>query len=332
MINNQIKNVLVTGGGGYVGSVLVPKLLKANYRVKVIDLFIYGKDVLAKNKKLLQIEGDIRDRQLLTRELKGADSVIHLAAISNDPTFDLNPHLGKSVNFEASKLLADLSLKSGIKRFIFISTSSVYGIKKEKNVSENLPLRPLTDYSKYKVLSEKYVHAKNRPGFTVLILRPATVCGYSPRMRFDLTVNLLTIQALVNKKISVFGGKQLRPNIHIEDITDLYVNSLEYPDEAIGGKIFNAGYENLPVGEVARLVKKVLNDPQIEIAVSPTDDMRSYHISSQKAARELGFSPKHTVEEAILDIKKAYEKGLFIKPLENGLYYNLKLMKKIKLK
>src|SRR3989338_5019311 len=160
MINNQIKNVLVTGGGGYVGSVLVPKLLKANYRVKVIDLFIYGKDVLAKNKKLLQIEGDIRDRHLLTRELKGADSVIHLAAISNDPTFDLNPHLGKSVNFEASKLLADLSLK--------------------------------------------YVHAKNRPGFTVLILRPATVCGYSPRMRFDLTVNLLTIQALVNKKISVF--------------------------------------------------------------------------------------------------------------------------------
>lgn len=332
MIHNSIQNVVVTGGGGYVGSVLVPKLLKANYRVKVIDLFIYGKNVLPKNKKLLQIEGDIRDRQLLTRELKGADSVIHLAAISNDPTFDLNPLLGKSVNFEASKLLADLSLKSAVKRFIFISTSSVYGIKKEKNVTENLPLKPLTDYSKYKVLSEKYVHSKNRPGFTVLILRPATVCGYSPRMRFDLTVNLLTIQALVNKKISVFGGKQLRPNIHIEDITDLYVKSLEYSDEAIGGKIFNAGYENLPVGEVAHLVKKVLNDPLIEIAVSPTDDLRSYHISSQNAARELGFFPKHTVEEAIGDIKKAYEKGLFIKPLENRLYYNLQLMKKIKLK
>ncbi|OGG18420.1 UDP-glucose 4-epimerase [Candidatus Gottesmanbacteria bacterium RIFCSPHIGHO2_02_FULL_39_14] len=331
-MHNSINSVLVTGGGGYVGVVLVPKLLQAGYRVKVIDWYIYGDKLFSKHKNLLEIKGDIRNKKLLIKELRGIDAVIHLAAISNDPTFDLNPNLAKSVNFEASKMLAELSLESNVKRFIFISTSSVYGIKKEKYVTENLPLKPLTDYSKYKALSEKYVLSKSKPGFTVLVLRPATVCGYSPRMRFDLTVNLLTIQALVRKKIAVFGGKQLRPNIHIEDITDLYVKSLKYPDEAIARKIFNAGYENLSVSAIARLVKNVLNDPAVAISVSPTADLRSYHISSQKIARELGFFPKHTVEEAIRDIKKAYENGLFIKPLENELYYNLKLMKKIKLK
>jgi len=330
-MNQSIKNVLVTGGAGYVGAVLVPKLLKESYKVKVLDLFIYGRNVLPKHKNLIEIVGDIRDRKLLQKELKGVDGLIHLAAISNDPSFDLDPRLGKSVNYKANKLLTDLAEKAGVKRFVFVSTSSVYGIKKEKNVTEDLPLEPLTDYSKYKALSEKYVLKKNSGDFTVLAIRPATVCGFSPRLRLDLSVNMLTVQALVNKKITVFGGRQLRPNIHIEDITDLYVECLKYPKTLVGGQVFNAGYENLSVSSIARLVKKVLADPDIKITVTKSADNRSYHISSEKIARILGFRPKHTVEEAISDLVNAFRSGLMENPLDNEMYYNLKLMKKIKL-
>jgi nucleoside-diphosphate-sugar epimerase len=326
----KIKSVLVTGGAGYVGAVLVPKLLKENYRVKVLDWYIYGDDVFAEyknNPNLTQIKGDIRDSKLLTKSLKDIDAVIHLACISNDPSFELNPKLGKSINYDATKLLTDLSKKMTVKRFIYASSSSVYGVKEETKVTEDLSLEPLTDYSKYKALSENYILAKQDKDFIVLILRPATVCGYSPRMRLDLTVNILTISAIVKEEITVFGGSQTRPNIHIDDITDLYIKALKYPKAKIAGKIYNAGYENYSVMEIAQMVKKVLHNKNIKIVLKSTNDNRSYRISSEKIKKELGFIPTHTVTEAIKDIKTAYENNKLLNPLDDIRYYNIRTMK-----
>lgn len=312
-----------------MGAVLVPRLLDAGYKVKVLDWYIYGDDVFAavKNKdRLHEIKGDLRDTKLLERELQGIDAVIHLACISNDPSFELNPAFGKSINYDATIQLVDLARKNGIKRFIYASSSSVYGVKKEKEVTEDLTLQPLTDYSKYKILCEKYLLQKTSKDFCVLILRPATVCGYSPRLRLDLTVNMLTIQALVNKKMTIFGGSQMRPNIHIKDMAEIYIKSLEYPDEKICGKIFNEGYQNYTLLEIAQMIKKTLKDNSISIEISKTLDLRSYKISSQKIKKELGFKPKHRVEEAIEDLKRAYIGGKIENPLENIKYYNIKTM------
>ncbi len=327
----MIKRVLVTGGAGYVGAVLVPKLLKKGYEVKVIDWYLYNPTVFKKHRKLREIKGDIRDKRLLQRELKGIDAVIHLACISNDPSFELDPNLGKSINYDATVLLTDLAKNAGVKRFIYASSSSVYGIKKEKEVHEELSLEPLTDYSKYKAMSEEYTLKKGNHDFIVLVLRPATVCGYSKRLRLDLTVNMLSMQALVNKKITVFGGSQKRPNIHIEDMTGLYIKTLEYDDKKIAGKIFNAGYENYTLKEIALMIKKVIGDSGIKIIFTRTHDLRSYHISSKKIYKELGFKPKHTVEEAIMDLKRAYEKGQIPNPMESIQYYNVKMMKNRKI-
>ena len=335
MQNNGIKNVLVTGGAGYVGAILVPKLLKEGYRVKVLDLYIYGEDVLAQvkdNPYLEEIKGDLRDESLVSKCMEGIDAVIHLACISNDPSFELNPNLGKSINYDGTVRLFDIAKEKGVKRFIYASSSSVYGIKDEENVTEELERNPLTDYSKYKALCEDYILEKQSDDFTVLVLRPATVCGYSPRQRLDLTVNILTNHAVNKGKIKVFGGEQRRPNIHIQDITDLYIKTLEYPKEKIAGKIFNAGYENYKVIEIAQMVKDVLTDDELEVNVESTDDNRSYHVSSEKIKRELGFTPHHTVEEAISDLTEAFKAGKFSDPMNNIRYYNIKTMQAIKLK
>ncbi len=250
-------HVLVTGGAGYVGAVLVPKLLAQGHRVTVLDLYIFGDQVLkavSGHPGLREVKGDIRDRRLLERELTGVDAVIHLACISNDPSFELNPELGKSINYDAFLPLVEIAKDKGVRRFIYASSSSVYGIKDEENVTEDLPLQPLTDYSKYKALCEEVLLKAQAPGFTSLILRPATVCGYSPRLRLDLAVNILTNLAVNTGRITVFGGAQKRPNIHIEDVTDLYVRSLEWPEESIDGQIFNAGYENHTVSQLADMV------------------------------------------------------------------------------
>lgn len=317
--------VFVTGGAGYVGSVLVPKLLGNGYYVKVLDLYIYGEHVLDANPNLEQIKGDIRDRALLERVIPGCDAVIHLACISNDPSFELDPVLGRSINYDAFFDLVNVSKNSGIRRFVYASSSSVYGVKEEENVTEDLPLEPLTDYSKYKVLCEEVLLKEQEPGFATLILRPATVCGYSPRLRLDLTVNLLTNHAVNNRKITVFGGQQMRPNIHIEDMTDLYVKSLEWLDEAFGGKVFNAGYENHKIIEIAEIVRGVVGE-DVDIVTTPTDDVRSYHISSEKIRRELGFVPKHTIEDAVRDLVAAFDAGKIPAPMTDIHYYNVKTM------
>jgi nucleoside-diphosphate-sugar epimerase len=329
-----IKNVLVTGGGGYVGAVLIPKLLEHGYAVRVLDLFLYGEQVFDNVKEIPYLElykGDIRDQSLLRKILPGCDAVIHLACISNDPSFELDPELGKSINFDAFAPLVDISRESGVKRFIYASSSSVYGIKEESNVTEDLPLLPLTDYSKYKALCERVLLEKRAPGFVTLILRPSTVCGYSPRLRLDLTVNILTNHAVNNRRITVFGGQQMRPNIHIEDMAQAYIKSLEWPDEAIDGKIFNVGFDNFTVSEIANKVRKVVGE-DIEIVTTPTDDNRSYHVSSAKINKELGFVAEHSVEDAIRDLAASFQAGKIPNAMTDSRYYNIKTMQELKLR
>lgn len=324
-----MKTILVTGGAGYVGSILVPKLLKKGHKVKVIDTMYFtdmGLRDVKSNPNLEIIVGDIRDGNTVKNSLKGVDAVIHLASISNDPSSDLDPRLTQEVNFDATVNLVKLSKASGVKRFINVSTSSVYGIKEMPNVTEDLLLEPLTIYSKTKAEAEPFVKNANGNGFAAMTIRPATVCGYSPKMRLDLTVNILTMHALTKGKITVFGGNQKRPNIHIEDITDYYVELVDMPAEKIAGKTYNAGYENFTVMEIAQMVKEIIGK-NVAIEVTPSNDNRSYHISSAKIEKELGLKPRHTIKDAVLDIKKAHEKGLLNWDEIN--YYNVKKMKTI---
>ena len=325
--------VLVTGGAGYVGSVLVPKLLAAGHRVKTLDLHVFGKQVLEGVKdhpRFQLVQGDLRDVPLLKQIIPGCDAVIHLACISNDPSFELDPSLGKSINYDCFADLVDVSRSSGVRRFIYASSSSVYGIKETPSVTEDLPLEPLTDYSKFKALCEEVLLEKRRPGFTTLILRPATVCGWSPRQRLDLSVNILTNHAVNNRKITVFGGQQLRPNLHIEDMTDLYLKTLRWPAEALDGQIFNAGCQNLKLIEIANIVKQIVGE-DVEIATTTSNDLRSYHISSEKIKRELGWEPKHTVEDAVRDLVAAFAAGRIPEPMTDIRYYNIKTMQALDL-
>ncbi len=333
-MTTALRHVLVTGGAGYVGAVLVPELLAHGYRVTVVDLYIFGEAALAPvsgHPELRQVKGDIRDRALLERELTGVDAVIHLACISNDPSFELNPALGKSINYDAFLPLVDISKDRGVRRFIYASSSSVYGIRQEENVTEDLPLTPLTDYSRYKALCEEVLLRAQAPGFTTLILRPATVCGDSPRLRLDLTVNILTNLAVNTGRITVFGGAQKRPNIHIEDVTDLYVQALEWDDARIAGETFNAGYENHTVAALAEMVREVVGREQVSIETTPTNDHRSYHISSEKIKRALGFEPRHTVEDAVRDLTQAFRAGRIPDSMDDPRYYNIKTMLAAKL-
>jgi nucleoside-diphosphate-sugar epimerase len=324
----QIETVLVTGGAGYVGSVLVPKLLKEGFKVKVLDLYVFGEGVLDGVKdhpNLEQIKGDMRSVELLERIIPTCDAVIHLACISNDPSFELDPELGKSINYDCFLDLVRISKKHDVCRFIYASSSSVYGIKDDPNVTEDLPLEPLTDYSKFKALCEDVLLENREPGFATLIIRPATVCGYSPRLRLDLSVNILTNHAVNNGKITVFGGQQLRPNLHIQDMTDLYIQSLRWPDESIDGKIFNAGYENYKMIEIAEMVRNVIGE-DVEIVTTPSDDLRSYHVCSDKIRRELGWEPKRTIEDAVRELKDAFADGKVPDAMNDIRYYNLKTM------
>lgn len=324
-----MKKVMVTGGGGYVGAVLVPKLLTKGYEVVVLDTFFFtekGLDAVRSDPKLRIVKGDIRSEETLRQSLKGVEGVIHLASISNDPSTDLNPQLTVEVNYEGTLKLVRIAKESGVERLINASTSSVYGIKETPNVTEDLPLEPLTVYSKTKAEAEPHVLEANDGRFITVNLRPATICGYSPKMRLDLSVNILTMHALTKGKITVFGGGQKRPNIHIDDITDYYVEFLEIPGEKIAGKTFNAGYENFTIMEIAEMVKEIAG-ANVQIEVTPTNDNRSYHISSAKIERELGLKPKRTIKDAVLDIKTASQKGLIDWNEIN--YYNVKKMKSL---
>ena len=326
-----MNKILVTGGAGYVGSSLVPKLLKLDYNVTVLDLMIYGENVLDDHPKLKKIKGDIRDKSLLKKIIPGNHIVIHLACISNDPSFELNPTLGKSINLDAFEPLVELSKKNEVNRFIYASSSSVYGIKSEKNVKEDMKLEPLTDYSKFKGYCEKILNSYKSDGFIATTLRPSTVCGYARRQRLDLVVNILTNHAYHNREIKVFGGDQLRPNVHIDDMVDSYLAVLAASPDKINGEIFNVGFKNQTVNELANDVKSIIGE-DVKIVRTHSDDNRSYHVSSEKIKNVLGFSAKRTVKDAVLGLKNSFEKNLLPDPMKNKKYFNIKMMNSINLK
>jgi nucleoside-diphosphate-sugar epimerase len=322
------RNIMVTGGAGYVGSALVPRLLSHGHRVTVLDWYLYGEDLFKDeraNPNLREIKGDIRDPSAVARALEGADAVIHLACISNDPSYDLDPELGKSINADAFRPLVQAAKRARVERFIYASSSSVYGVKADANVTEDLPLEPLTDYSKFKALCERILEEERAPGFTTVSVRPSTVCGYAKRLRLDLVVNILTNHAINKGTIRVTGGDQMRPNIHIDDMVDVYLQLLSESPERIDGEIFNVGSENHTVLEIARIVQRCVGG-SIPIEVVPTNDPRSYHVSSEKIRKQLGFRPQRNVERAVRDLKAAFDAGRVSDPLNNPLYFNIKRM------
>ncbi len=332
---SDLRTIVVTGGAGYVGSVLVPKLLDRGYRVRVLDLFLFG-DALPDHPALERIKGDLRDHTLLRQSLAGGDAVIHLACISNDPSFELDPGLSRAINYDAFEPLVALARAAGVRRFIYASTSSVYGVSNHANVTEEHPLVPLTDYNRYKGLCEPILFRYQAPGFTTVSIRPATICGYSPRLRLDLTVNILTNLAVNARRITIFGGQQQRPNLHIEDMAELYVELLALPAAPIAGQVFNAGYQNHSVADLGRMVHDtVLRErpdlAPIEMTASPSSDLRSYHISSEKIARQLGWRPRRTVEDAIRDLCRAFRAGLAPDSLTDIRYYNVKTIQAARL-
>lgn len=320
------KNILVIGGGGYVGSSLVPALIRDGYNVTVYDLFLYG-NYLPDHNNLKILKGDVRNLVLLKKALLNIDSVIHLACISNDPSFELKPELARSINYDFFEPLVKLSSDIGISKFIFASSSSVYGIKKDKNVIEESELKPLTDYSKYKVLCEEILLKYKTEHFCPVILRPSTVNGYSPRLRLDVVVNIMTNLAYHTGKIKVFGGDQLRPNIFMQDMVRAYINVLKSPNHIVSGNAYNVGDENISVKEISETVKNIIAK-NIQIEVSKTDDIRSYHISSRKIKKELGFDLKYNIKDGIKSLIDKFDKNFFTDTLNDDRYYNLRVLNK----
>jgi nucleoside-diphosphate-sugar epimerase len=307
-------------------------LLTKNFKVIVFDTFWYGKSVFASvsnNPNLQLISGDIRDTNAVTRVLKNVTDVVHLACISNDPSFDLNPHLGRSINLESFPPLVNIAKLSGVQRFIYASSSSVYGVKEEERVTEELSLEPLTDYSKYKAKCEEIILEKNSTDFMCTVLRPATICGVSSRQRFDLSVNILTNHAINLRKITVFGGKQFRPNLHIKDMVRAYIHILDQEKNS-KSHVFNVGGENLSLNQIASKVREQIK-PDLRIEHKDTNDLRSYRVDSSRIFSELGFKPVYTVDQAIDDLRIAFSKNRFKNSLENPNFFNIQRMKQLNL-
>lgn len=307
--------ILVTGGCGYKGTVLVPKLLARDYDVDVIDTMWFG-NFHARHPQLRVIQGDVRDFD--PELLRGVDVVIHLASVANDPCGDLDPKLTWEISALATMQLADQAVRKGVRQFIYASSGSVYGIKEEEQVIEDLELKPLSEYNKAKMVAER-VLLSYAGDMIVQIVRPATVCGYSPRMRLDVSVNMLTMQALDNGRITVFGGNQTRPNIHIDDITDVYLHMIDKGGKAAG--VYNAGFENISIMDIAR---RVAGHIPAEITVTESHDPRSYRVNSDRLLAT-GFRPRKTVDDAIREIIEKYRSGVL---RNEERFYNLKWMKK----
>lgn len=327
--------VLVTGGLGYVGSRLTPYLLEQGHQVKVLDLDLYNSDAISALKshnkwhefqsRFQWIKSDLRDPDAARAALKDIEVVIHLGAISNDPTGDVDETLTRQVNFDSIGMLVSISREEGVNRFINASSSSVFGIKNESNVSELLEPEPLTYYSKYKMLSEWIVRAANSSNFTTVNIRPATICGFSPRQRFDLTVNKLTADAVRKGVITVHGGEQRRPNVGITDMINLYSHLITIPSEKISGKTFNFGFENHKVIELAKIIQKVISPDKVRIEVKDVVDNRDYHISSDKILKEIGYKPISSIVQEVTELKNALINHF--PDIDDPKHYNMKTMK-----
>ena len=332
----RFKNVLITGGAGYVGSLLTPQLLELGHNVTVYDMMYFGDDFLPKgDPKLKLVKGDIRDAAKLAGVLKGIDAVINLSCISNDASFELDEKLSTSINLDAFEPMVVAAKKAGVKRFIYASSSSVYGVSDSPDVTEEHPLVPLTLYNKYKGMCEPLLFKHQSPEFVCVVIRPATLCGYAPRQRLDLSVNILTNHAINAGKITVFGGSQKRPNLHVQDMCDVYELLLKVDDAKIAGQIFNAGFQNLSIMEIANIAKRVVQQEfpekgDIPIVTTPTDDIRSYHVNSDKIRRVLGFNPKHNIEDAVRDLCKAFKAGKLPNSMQDTFYFNVRRLKELK--
>jgi nucleoside-diphosphate-sugar epimerase len=310
-------HVFVTGACGYVGTVLTQKLLGLGHKVTGVDIMWFG-NYLEPHPNLTLINGDIRNPGDFS--LKGVDAIIHLANVANDPCGELNSKLAWEVNALAAMGLVENAVKAGVKQFIYASSGSVYGVKEEPQVTEDLPLVPISDYNKTKMISER-VLLSYQDKIPLQIIRPATICGYSPRMRLDLSVNMLTMQALAKRKITVFGGNQVRPNIHLKDMIEVYLHFLRLGEKYTG--IFNAGFENISILDIARRVTQLV---PVEIAITESNDPRSYRLNSDKLLAT-GFRPQYSVADAIRELTEVYRKGI-LRDEENC--YNIKTMKKLK--
>ena len=329
-----MKKLIIFGGGGYCGSVLVPQLIDEGWDVTAFDTFWYGTDHFPKSSNLHLVQGDVRDLGKVKEVLNGMEHVLHLACISNDASFELDENLSTSVNLDSFEPLVIAAKEAGIKRFVFASSSSVYGVSDSPNVTEDHPLVPLTLYNKYKGMCEPLLKKHTDGNFVGVIFRPATVCGYGPRQRLDLSVNILTNHAVNKGKILVFGGDQLRPNLHIQDYADLCKLLLTAPTEKIANETFNCGFQNMSIMDIAKAVKKVVQEEfpekgEIPMEVSESNDPRSYHINSDKIYKALGFKPSHSVEDAVRDLCKAFRDGKLPNSFDDDQYFNVRTMKVI---
>ena len=309
-----------------MGSRLIPFLLADGHKVTVYDTLWFGDGFLSDNESLEIVQADIRDVAAFKNAVAGHDAVIHLACISNDVSCQLDEALSTTINYDAFEPMVIAAKEAGVRRFIYCSSSSVYGVSNAPDVTEEHPLVPLTLYNRYKGLCEPFLFAHQSPDFECVVIRPATVCGYAPRMRFDLTVNIMTNHAVMKNAITVYGGNQRRPNLHIDDMCDLYRLMLTAPAEKIAGQIFNVGQQNLKVSEIAQLIQRIVYQRFarfVPIHTTESQDNRSYHINSDKIARVLGFTPKRTVEDAIRDICVRFESGYWPDSLTNPWYTNV---------
>lgn len=330
-----MQKILITGGLGYVGSRLTPELLKQGYDVAVLDLALYGRDGLTAlqsapewkewEKRFHWIQGDIRDPDAVRRAMQGRQAVIHLAAISNDPTGEVDETLTRQVNFDAVGLLVSLAREAGVSRFINASSSSVFGMKKDSDINEKLEPEPITSYSRTKMLGEWIVRAANAPGFTTVNIRPATICGFSPRQRFDLTVNKLTADAVRKGVITVHGGEQRRPNVGMTDMVNLYSLLLKVDSAKIAGRTFNFGFENKKVIEIAQLIRGEVGADKVKIEIKDVVDNRDYHISSSRILRELGYEPVSSIVTEIAHLRTALQTQF--EDIDAAKHYNMKVMK-----
>lgn len=329
----MFEKVFITGGAGYVGHVLTPRLLSRGHKVTVYDTLYFGAR-FPNDPNLRVVQGDIRDTAKLAEAVKGHDAVLHLACISNDASFELDENLSKTINYDCFEPMVLACKNAGVKRFVYASSSSVYGVSDSPNVTEEHPLVPLTLYNKYKGMCEPLLWKYNSDDFTTVVIRPATICGYSPRTRLDLSVNILTNHAVNKGTITVFGGAQMRPNLHVEDMVDAYELMLAAPHEKIHREIFNIGFQNHSIANIAEIAKKVVEEEfpgrlPINIVTTPSNDNRSYHVNSDKISRVLGFKPKRTIEDAVRDLSRAFRNHLLPASFDDDWYYNVRTMKKL---
>jgi nucleoside-diphosphate-sugar epimerase len=328
--------VHVTGGLGYVGSRLCPHLLSLGHEVRALDLGLYGDagmraletspDWADWRNRFEWSQGDIRSPKSVTDAVAGVDAVVHLAAISNDPTGEVDAQLTRQVNFDAIGLLVALAKQAGVSRFINASSSSVFGMRDEEDIVESLEPAPITTYSTNKMLSEWILLAARGPGFVTTNIRPATICGFSPRQRFDLTVNKLTVDAVRKGVITVHGGQQRRPNVSMQDVIHLYARLLEIDAAAIDGRTFNFGFENLRIIDLAKGIQKRLADLDVRIDVTELHDQRDYHISSDALVRATGYTPVGSIGSAVDELREKLDAGHFPDP-DSEEHHNMKSMK-----